>query len=90
MHRSLRDTASFLWANAEYEQQWHDKGDVLGAVQKGPYTSMKYAEFLHRLIFHHHRHRRLHVVMVFTPTTYRKCNNFYWHVMPTIYSSADC
>jgi hypothetical protein len=41
VRRSLRGTGSSTWANAEYEQQWHDsEGDVLSAVQRSPHTGL--------------------------------------------------
>jgi hypothetical protein len=69
VQRTLRETSSFPWANAECEQQWYGGVDVLAAVQWSRISRMtgvaqtQVWRILHSDGFYpYHRHRK-HLVM---------------------------
>jgi len=48
-----------------------------------------YADFPWRLVSHNHRHGGVFIMMVFTSSTSKECNNFCQAIMPTVYNFVD-
>jgi hypothetical protein len=86
IHRDLRETGSFL-----HMQNISSSitGRVMYSVLFTKACIQVYMEFLQRLLFHSNRNRGLHMMILFTSTTSKMCNNFHHEITPSVFDSAD-
>jgi hypothetical protein len=84
IQRTLRETGSFPWVNAEHKWWQHGDDDVLVAVQQSPSTSTWTISRITGAA-HTKRYREFCIKMVSIHITYKEYNTPYQEIIPTEY-----